>query len=452
MYFYEKYEISKTLGMILEFSISNYRSICKKQSFSMIASSARSKSENTFDIDLSNGSSVKLLKAVGIYGANASGKSNIIRALFEIRRFIVDSNEITIDKPIPAYNPFLFNTNSSNEPTEFEIIFITKDKNKYQYRIAFNKDEIVEESLCHFPNKKSQEIFKRGNEKKEEDENIHIIKLGKNFNYKKYEIYKKIPLLSIFGKAENYHTNISPATTYFNELEIWNVTESNWVRRLSDYIKEELQKTENKHLIKQIEKLISEADTQIQSLIVDSNIQIKEIETSTVDDKKSINSLKKIEVLYGEHNVYKNQKVVSTHALPFINESFGTNKLFALGGLIVKTLNKGGVVIFDELDSSLHPFLVSLLIRFFQDNHPFNAQLIFTTHETFLLNKEFRSDQIWFTQKNTYGETELFSAQDFEGVREDIPFEKWYLGGKFGAIPYVNNLKEIIYYDKKEVE
>lgn len=438
--------------MIIEFSISNYRSICKKQLFTMRASSVRSKSENTFDVDLANGSSEKLMKAVGIYGANASGKSNIIRALFEIRRFIVDSREITIDKPIPAYDPYLFNTNSSNEPVEFEIIFINKDKHKFQYKIAFNQNEIVEESLCHFPNKKSQEIFKRGKEKKDEDENIHIIRLGKNFNYKKYEIFKKIPLLSIFGKAENYHTNISPVYTYFNELEIWNVTESNWVRRLADYIKEELQKTENKPLIKQIEKLIIEADTQIQSLIVDSNKQINETETITVDDKKSINRLKKNEVLFGKHNVYEKQNIVSTHALPFINESFGTNKLFALGGLIVKILNKGGVIIFDELDSSLHPFLASLLIRFFQENHPLNAQLIFTTHETFLLNKEFRSDQIWFTQKNTYGETELFSAQDFEGVREDIPFEKWYLGGKFGAIPYVNNLKEIINYDKKEAE
>ncbi len=422
----------------------------------MLASGARSKSENTFDVDLSNGSKLKLMKAVGIYGANASGKSNIIRALFEMRRFIVDSREISIDIPIPVYDPFLFNTYSSKEPVEFEVIFLTKDKHKYQYKIAFNQNEIVEEVLYHFPNIKPQEIFKRGNEKNEDDLNIHLVKLGKNFNYKKFEIFKKIPLLSIFGKAENYHTFISPAFTYFNELEIWNVTESSWVRRLADYIKEELQKTENKTLISQIEKLINEADTQIQSLIVDLNKQVNESETLTIGDKKSINRLKKNEVLYGEHNVYdnkhKNPNIVSTHALPFFNESFGTNKLFALGGLMVKTLNKGGVIIFDELDSSLHPLLTSLLIRFFQENHNLNAQLIFTTHETFLLNKDFRSDQIWFAQKNIYGETELFSAQDFEGVREDIPFEKWYLGGKFGAIPNVNNLKGIIDYGKKETE
>ena len=129
--------------------------------------------------------------------------------------------------------------------------------------------------------------------------------------------------------------------------------------------------------------------------------------------------------------------ILPPDALPFSNESFGTNKLFALAGLIIKIMNQGGVIFFDELDSSLHPMLTKLLINFFHNNHKNDSQLIFTTHETFILNKEFRSDQIWFTQKNDFGETELFSAQDFEGVREDIPFEKWYLGGKFGAIPYI---------------
>ena len=422
----------------------------------MLASGARSKSDNVFNVDLANGSSLKLMKAAGIYGANASGKSNLIRALFEIRRFIVDSREISVDMPIPAFDPFLFNTNSSNKPIEFEIIFLNRDRYKYQYKIAFNQDEIVKEALYHFPNKKPQEIFVRGEEKSEVDKNIHVVKLGKNFNYKKYEIFKKVPLLSVFGKAENYQTFISPAFTYFNELEIWNVTESSWVRRLADYIKEELQKAENKILIKQIEGLISGADTQIKSLIVDLDRQINETETITIDEKKSINRFKKNEVLYGEHNVYDNthvnSNIVSTHALPFFNESFGTNKLFALGGLMVKTLNKGGVIVFDELDSSLHPILTSLLVRFFQEKHNSNAQLIFTTHETFLLNKEFRSDQIWFAQKNALGETELFSAQDFEGIREDMPFEKWYLGGKFGAIPYVNKLKNTSDYGKKEIE
>ena len=122
--------------MIFEFSIKNYRSIHEKQLFSMIASSARSKSENTFKVELSNGTSVKLTKTAGIYGANASGKSNIIRALWELQRFILNSSGIEIDNPIPAYDPFLFNTDSVDKATEFEIIFFTKAKNKYHYKLV----------------------------------------------------------------------------------------------------------------------------------------------------------------------------------------------------------------------------------------------------------------------------------------------------------------------------
>lgn len=427
--------------MILEFSIKNYRSIHEKQLFSMIASSARSKSENTFSVELANGASVKLTKTVAIYGANASGKSNIIRALFELQRFILNSSGIDIDNPIPVYDPFLFNTDSVNKATEFEIIFLTKAKNKFHYKLVLEQEEIKEESLYHFPNKKSQVIFNRGTDKKAEDDNIHIVNLGKNFNYKKFEVFKKLPLLSIFGKAENYHTIISPVYSYFNELEIWNVTESSWVRRLGERIKSDMQKIDNKPLVAQIEKLIFEADTQIQSLIIDSEKAIEEKETVSIDNNRSIRKIKRNEILFGEHNVYKSEEKVSTHALPFSEESFGTNKLFALGGLIVEILNKGGVIFFDELDSSLHPIITELLIKYFQSNHSNNSQLIFTTHETFILNKDFRSDQIWFAQKNKLGETELFSAQDFEGVREDIPFEKWYLGGKFGAIPFVKKAK-----------
>jgi AAA15 family ATPase/GTPase len=148
-------------------------------------------------------------------------------------------------------------------------------------------------------------------------------------------------------------------------------------------------------------------------------------------------------VIFGEHKVFENKKEISSYYLPFSNESFGTNKLFAIGGLIIKILNRGGVLFFDELDSSMHPILTNMLIEKFQESTSVNAQLIFTTHETNLLSKEFRSDQIWFTQKNEFGETELFSAQDFEGVREEMPFEKWYLAGKFGAIPTLNSKPNI---------
>jgi AAA15 family ATPase/GTPase len=120
--------------------------------------------------------------------------------------------------------------------------------------------------------------------------------------------------------------------------------------------------------------------------------------------------------------------------------------------LILKALEKGETIIFDELDTSLHPRLSRFLVKLFLNplSNPNNAQLIFTAHETNLLDKDMlRSDQIWFAEKNERGETLIYSAQDFEGVREDIPFDKWYLAGKFGAIPDIQDIQFIFDYEQE---
>jgi AAA15 family ATPase/GTPase len=120
--------------------------------------------------------------------------------------------------------------------------------------------------------------------------------------------------------------------------------------------------------------------------------------------------------------------------------------LFWRGRLILEKLQQGGVLIFDELDNSLHPKLVRLLVLLFTNprSNPKNAQLIFATHEVTLLDRDlFRTDQIWFTEKNQFGETQLFSAQDFDGVREDVPFDKWYMAGKFGGLPKFEDIETI---------
>ncbi len=436
--------------MIIECSITNFRSFNKKQTFSMLASSAKSKPDNVFEIKLSNEDSVKLIKTAAIYGANASGKSNFIRALFELIKLIQFGSEIPIDLNIPAFEPFLFNTQAFNQPTEFEIIFITKEKNKYFYKIVFNKDEIVEEYLFDYPKKKKRIVFTRGKEKKKADNNIHVGKLGKDFGYKRYEIYKKLPLFSLFGKAENYHSIISSAYQSIINMPIWNSTNSKWISELINFIKAELQKPEKSAFLLKLEHLINFCDTQIQSLVIDINAKLKVEEIKDNNIKVRYN-----EVLFSKHKVFDKDKEVSSHDLPFKEESLGTNRLFAIGGVILQALEMGNTVFFDEFDASLHPHLSRLLVRLFHNTiiNPDNAQLIFTTHEPNIMDKEMlRADQIWFTEKNKYGETELFSAQDFDGVREDIPFDKWYLAGKFGAVPNIKEIEFIFEDGKKKIK
>jgi hypothetical protein len=137
---------------------------------------------------------------------------------------------------------------------------------------------------------------------------------------------------------------------------------------------------------------------------------------------------------------------VGVRELPLYQESAGTNVLFALGGIILRRLEQGGVLFFDELDNSLHPKLSKFLVRLFNNpvSNTKNAQLVVATHEVTLLDKEvFRKDQIWFCEKDRYGVTEIFSAKDFDGVRDDTPFDKWYMNGKFGGQPKIKELEFI---------
>lgn len=437
--------------MIIEFSITNFRSILTKQVFSTLASSARSKPDNIFETELNNGEKLTLFKSAVIYGANASGKSNIVNALWELRKLVIQAELVKIDEPLSSFKPFLFNTISQSFPTEFEIIFIAKNNEKYRYYISFNHEEITKEELFYYPKKSKREIFTRLNNSFIEDPNIHIGELGKEFSNKKYKIHRKIPLLSIFGNASDYHPSISPIHIYFKDLEIHNATNSGSINRLSDYIKADLQKENNIWLKQQLELLIRACDTQINSFEIDREHKVQSIEKQGEENRYKV--IRK-EVVYAKHKIYDGPNESGYfHDLPLKDESTGTNRLFALGGLILMALKNGSVIFFDELDSSLHPFICRFLLKLFLNpvSNPKNAQLIFTSHDSSLMDKQMlRSDQIWFTEKTEQGETELFSAQDFKNVREDIPFDKWYMEGKFGAVPHIEEIAVIFNNEKKK--
>lgn len=433
--------------MILEFSVTNFRSIREKQTFSMLAYGSQSKLDNTFEVELTNGDKVRLLKTAGIYGANASGKSNLIRALFNLQRFIINTSNIEIDKPIYFYNPFLFNAQNANSLTEFELYFI-HEKIKYRYYIAFNGETISQETLDYYPNTKKKNIFIRPFKINEKDTNLHTGRLSKDNDYKVYEVFKKLPLLSIFGRADNYHTQISPIFSYLKNIEIWNILDSIRVELLKNEIATKMDRPENLVLKKKLDKLIKVADTKIDKIIFGTE------KTTITDNDGTEREITKrpIKQVFGNHAIYNNQLKVDDYSLPFREESSGTNMLFAIGGLIIEALDKGKFVVFDEIDTSLHPRLSRFLISLFHHpvSNPKNAQLIFTTHEANILDKNnMRADQIWFAEKNNFGETIFYSAQDFDGIREDIPFDKWYLAGKFGAIPNIQELEFIFGKDEE---
>ncbi len=422
--------------MIIEFSIQNFRSIYTKQSFTMLASSARSKDQNIFTTTLASGEKLTLTKCAGVYGANASGKSNLVMAFSVLENMIKKTENIEINAPITAYQPFLFNTTGRNEPTEFEIIFI-QNQLKYRYFVSFNAECILKEELYAFPKKHQRTLFTRSSTQTAVDTNIHIAHLGKELKSKTYNVHKKLPLLSIFGKAEYYHTDISVAYNYFKKILVVNTNDADFMGIIMDVTKQILQNREVPVFKQQLEKLIWVCDTQINNLVIDYDGNLE------IDD-----------IVSAQHTIFDNKTPISQYALPFHEESFGTNRLLVLSCVILLTLNHVDTLIIDEIDASLHPYISRFLIQLFLNpkSNPKNAQLIFTSHEPHLLDKDtLRADQIWFAEKTPQGETEFFSAQDFDNVREDIPFDKWYMAGKFGAVPHIQSL-DFIFGDGEKTD
>ncbi len=418
--------------MIIEFSITNFRSIHQKQVFSMEANAARSKADNVFEQAISNGDKVCLTKAAVIYGANASGKSNFVQALSAFASLVTHSFDI--EEPISAYMPFLFDTSTVAAPTTFEMIFIVKNRDKFRYAITFNRDEILKEDLFAYPKKQARTLFTRPAGKNEKDPNLHIGRLGKELNYKKYEVHKKLPLLARFGVSHDYHTDISGVYSYFKELRIYSSFHFSKTLQIPP-IHNELEKMK-------LERLVRACDTQIQGF--------RMVEKGRNGSEDKVRWMDKD--LFAKHAVFEQGKNTGIHELPFKEESLGTNHLLRLGHALLRALEKGRLIVFDELDSSLHPYISRFLVKLFFNpmSNPNNAQLIFTTHEPSILDKDLlRADQIWFAEKTPQGATEFFSAQDFEGVREDMPFDKWYMEGKFGAVPHISEI-EYIFGDGKE--
>lgn len=462
--------------MILEFTVENFRSIKDRQVFSMIAEPSKAKGENVFEEPLTNGGSIRLLKTAMIYGANASGKSNIIRALSCLVK-MVRSNFPGAGRAIKEYDPFAFADETLKQPTIFELTFL-HNQIKYLYKVSFLHSHIVDEEMICFPKGQPQKVFSRF---ANELELSHKVKFGKNWGNKTIDVFRNQLAIKKFG-LELVHEPLSSIYVFISDIEINDVAFSSsnttQVQRTAQHLSGIYQNS----LFKKLEYLIRAADTKISSLSQQSHTEesagVGRLYNSSVYDSSVNDSLysssasnssaykspytssafnengeylgeltrTKTASIFGLHKHYKEGKEVGLKELDFDEESEGTKALFWRGGLILEKLERGGILIFDELDNSLHPKLVKFLVKLFTHpkSNPHNAQLIFATHEVTLLDRNlFRTDQIWITEKNEFGETELYSVQDFEGVREDIPFDKWYMAGKFGGQPNIDEIESI---------
>ncbi len=419
--------------MIIDFTVTNFRSIKDEQTFSLYAQTPGG--YLTENVSYPAGDKIGVLKTAGFYGANASGKSNLLLAFHVLRYIIMGSGNLKDGDAIPCYEPYLLSEDSKSSPTRFEVeFFVPSSESKqtkalrYRYCVAFTACKIVEESLFSYPSSQQAMLFNRGTEDTWQTVTFgSLYKGGK----KRLPFFANNSYLSKAGDSADTPQMIRDIYNYFRK----NLTHLDANERLH-----RLNWLEETELVEKVAVLLSLVDIGISNISVQERTDSDVIQLPTdipEDIKKLILKDRKYKPLFLHSTEAGNMELFEEE-----KESDGTIKLFHLAPLIIETLSEGGVLIMDELDNSMHPFMAELIIKLFNDTriNKGNAQLIFSTHNINLMSSELlRRDQIWFTEKQQ-GMTRFYSLDDFDKkkIKPQSPFNQWYAEGRFGAIPAIN--------------
>ena len=360
---------------------------------------------------------VKLLKLAVIYGANASGKSNIIKVCDFIRSFITCTplNKAELIKIVP----FLLNRTSKEQASEFSVSFYAMNGDKairYVYSVLLETTHIVRETLIYYLSQQPATVFERSMEN-----NVSSIKFGQKVKIStaaKEEITLKcLPNMSVFAAYMQVNTNIAEMETALQYLTKQMMPAIVPTSSLSRYAEEAIKKETAKEYIL---RYLQEADFNI------SNISSKEQET-----KKGV-----VNYTMYQHKVSSGLGGNDYYEFPELYESDGTIRTFGLASQIQISIGSNAFLAVDEIESSLHPKLIEYMIeRFLKESK--QAQLLLTTHYDGLLGEEdlLRKDNIWFAEKNTDGASVLYPLTDFKGLNRISSLQKAYKFGKFGAVP-----------------
>ncbi len=431
--------------MLVEFSVGNYRSFQAPVTLSMVAANISSRSGllDTHNAFTAN-SRLELLTSAAIYGANASGKSNCIQALNFMRRFVLTSSrETQITETIPV-EPFRLNTATENQPSFFEIVFLV-DNTQYRYGFQVQRQRVVEEWLYRLGKAREMKLFDRT------DDQIKIN--PRNFPEGRGLEDRTRPnalFLSVVAQFNGetainvlqWFQQLIMNTGIDNDRDLFLATAS---FENSDY------RRDIEQFIKRLDIGIEDFEIEDVPLTMPPNIPPEIAELIARIQKNTGISGRSIKTIHRRFN--SEGQVQDTVAFDLQeHESAGTQRLFVLAPALLHALHHGAVLAIDELDARIHPNLVTELIRLFHSHttNPWHAQLLFTTHNTNLLSARlFRRDQVWFVEKSRQGASDLYSLAEYrlddrKMVRNDASFEKDYVLGRYGAIPFIGNLDELL--------
>ena len=415
--------------MVLEIRLTNFFSINEEVVLDMQAASLQTKESkdllgNTFVCN-----DERILKTVAIYGANASGKSNVIKAVRACVQMIFESHNYN-ENTVFSFTPFKFG--GVGKPSKFYIRFMIEGV-EYEYSFTLTNTEIITEELYFYPMGRKKLVFARDERKGPDKKEIYEFRTAIR---RPMDVAANTSKKTLFvSRASQMDREVAKDVfRYFNERFILNYLGYN------SYSIESLLNS-NKDLILKVLKI---ADSDI--VDIRSQHELRPLTTAVFDSQSN--------QLISRDDIQKPQlKIITFHKnnpeVPFdfySEESTGTQEFFHMMLTILNIIRNNKVLLIDEISSGLHVKLVEYILNLFHQSE--SAQLIFSTHNTNLLNmKKIRKDQVYFVNKRDDGSSDLYSLFDYKDFRETMDAEKAYLQGRFDAIPYIDessdNLNEL---------
>ncbi|MEW5757231.1 MAG: ATP-binding protein [Pseudomonadota bacterium] len=417
--------------MLVEFRIKNFRSLRDEQVLSLVASTDKTLLD-THTLDTGLKAAPHLLKSAVVYGANASGKSNLIKALQYMRGVVLESATVIQPGQTFAVQPFRLDVLSASQPTEFEVTFILDDV-RYQYGFAMTSQRILSEHLLVYKAFKPQRWFERHFDT-ESGKDVYEFGPGLKGAKNLWEGATRPNALFLSMAVQLNSDALRPVFDWFaNRLVIFNEQSPLSPQFSVQMLKQEAQRKAICEFLRAADISIADIEVATKQAMVHS-IRF-DLATGKREEEAGEQTVEEVQF----HHITEHGKAV----FDLMDESSGTRNLLFLSGPILDILNKGLTLVVDELDTSLHTLLVQALVRLFHrpEVNTGGAQLIFTTHDTSLLDAYglFRRDQIWFVEKKKDQSSELFALLEFS-PRKNEALERGYLQGRYGALPFLRDL------------
>jgi AAA15 family ATPase/GTPase len=422
--------------MLLEFSVGNHLSFRDRKTLSLEATSIKEFSES----NVIGTSRRNLLAGAIIYGANSSGKSNLIKAMATMRRLVLTTFSRSSQDDLNII-PFLLQPKRLEEPSSFEAVFIIDDV-RYRYGFEVNNRIVISEWLFEATKEKENPLFIR------QGDGIEVMESFKEGHDLEEKTRDNVLFISVVDQF-NGTTAVKILHWFSNFLVVSGLAHESYRSMTQILLEDEIAKSLLRDFYIGSDLGFDDLRMPQRNPERDEDRTAEEMSEAEYYISRSSPRPKTVHKIFDEMNNF----IGTTEFDMRRQESAGTNKIYNISGALFNALRAGGVLVIDELDSSLHPLLTLAITRLFnsKNSNPKGAQLIFATHDTNLLTYgKFRRDQIYFVEKDKYGASDLYSLveyreEDSSGPpRNDRSFEKDYINGRYGAIPFIGGFEKLV--------